>query len=169
MARCQGVPKFTIRRATYWSINSNQSQSAGAGWELWCLGWLILDIRLRCQGNPKKRGSIQCDHRRFLHGWRIGRTRGREISSELSNRVRHPVGCNRRSRDRYTADDGRKHSIRYADTAFSTTACSIGTITIANGGLNLALFASYHGYNTPLLQHLMHWGMVMGSPTSSAG
>ena len=47
MAWCQGVPQFSIRGAAHWGIDSNKSQSASTGWQLWCLGWYELFWKLR--------------------------------------------------------------------------------------------------------------------------
>ena len=52
-----------------------QSPSARARWELWCLGRIVLDVRLRSEGLQAKGGPVERYHLWFPHGRHSGRPR----------------------------------------------------------------------------------------------
>jgi hypothetical protein len=58
MAWNQGFQEQSIRRETDRRSHGYQSARAGAGRQLWSMGWVILHIRLRCQGNKEEGGPV---------------------------------------------------------------------------------------------------------------
>lgn len=69
LARYQGISKFSLWRATNRCHYRREDASACPRRQLRCLGWSLLDFRLRRQGRATEGGSLECHHRWFLHRW----------------------------------------------------------------------------------------------------
>lgn len=82
LARSQGLPQLALRWAPRRRPQRHQGPGTDSRWQLWCLGWCFLNVRLCRQGRPPHRGPFQRHHCRFLHRWRAGHERWLEADQK---------------------------------------------------------------------------------------